>query len=53
MELDCSVTVIGSPDVVIDLPPLELVDVQPGPRSWRRHTVEGRYQHGRAMVGAV
>lgn len=31
----------------------EVVSVGPGGRSWRRHTVEGRYQHGRALIGSV
>lgn len=31
----------------------EVVSIGPGGRSWRRHTVEGRYQHGRKLVGAV
>lgn len=31
----------------------EIVAVGPGGRSWRRSTVEGRYQHGRALIGAV
>lgn len=31
----------------------EVVGLGPGGRSWRRHTVEGRYQHGRALLGAV
>lgn len=31
----------------------EVVSVGPGGRSWRRHTVEGRYQHGRRLIGAV
>lgn len=31
----------------------EIVTAGPGGRSWRRTTVEGKYQHGRALVGAV
>jgi hypothetical protein len=31
----------------------EVVAIGPGARQWRRHTVEGRYAHGRALVGAV
>lgn len=31
----------------------EVVDLGLGARSWRRTTLEGRYQHGRALLGAV
>lgn len=53
-DLDAQVT-IHSPgaDVVIDSPGFELVAVGAGGRTWRRTTVEGRYQHGRALLGAV
>lgn len=45
----------------LDLDPLELddpgtyevVSVGPGARTWRRTTVQGRYQHGRRSVGEV
>lgn len=31
----------------------EIVTVGPGERAWRRTTVEGKYQHGRKLIGAV
>ncbi len=49
-DLDGRVTIAG---LVIDEAPFELVAVGVGGRAWRRTTVEGKYQHGRALVGAV
>lgn len=40
-------------DLAIGPAPRELIAVGVTGRSWRRTTVEGRYQHGRALVGAV
>lgn len=31
----------------------KIVSAGPGGKSWRRITAEGRYQHGRALIGAV
>jgi len=33
--------------------PSELIAVGVTGTEWRRYTVEGRYQHGRALIGAV
>lgn len=53
-DLDARVTIarIGA-DLVIDDAPFELIGVGFSGRTWRRTTVEGKYQHGRALVGAV
>lgn len=53
-ELDAVIT-IATPggDVVLDAAPFDLVAFGAGGRTWRREVVEGRYQHGRALVGAV
>ena len=39
--------------MILDAAPFDLVAFGAGGRTWRRETVEGRYQHGRALVGAV
>jgi len=53
-ELNAQVTISGSPTLTLEDPgDFELVAVGVGGRQWRRVTVEGRYQHGRALLGAV
>lgn len=53
-DLDARVTIARTGgDLVIDAAPFELIAVGVGGRTWRRTTVEGKYQHGRALVGAV
>lgn len=53
-DLDVQISILHpGGEVVIDEAPYELVGFGPGGRSWRRTFVEGRYQHGRALVGAV
>lgn len=53
-ELDVTITIATTgDDVVLDGAPFALVAFGAGGRTWRRQTVEGRYQHGRALVGAV
>ncbi len=54
-DLDASVA-FSSPDGPLVVPTdgaYRLVELGVTPRRWRRNTVEGRYQHGRALVGAV
>lgn len=55
IDLDASLTfTAGGVDLPVDESAgLVLVRVGITPRRWRRHTVEGRYQHGRALLGAV
>ncbi|WP_169165092.1 hypothetical protein [Cellulomonas taurus] len=54
-DLDARVTIarLGGSALVIEDAPFELIAVGTGARTWRRTTVEGKYQHGRALVGAV
>lgn len=52
-DLDSSVTIHGDDDLLIDTGDYELIGVGVSGRTWRRTTVEGRYQPGRALVGAV
>lgn len=51
--IDATVTIKGTPDVVIDAGTFELVGVTRGGRQWRRRTVEGPFMSGRALLGAV
>lgn len=54
-DLDAQVT-LSTPTGTLQLDQpgaYTLVKVGVTPRKWRRHTVEGRYQHGRALLGAV
>ncbi|QZN86875.1 hypothetical protein [Cellulomonas sp. C5510] len=53
-DLDARVTIARpGDDLVLNEAPFELIGVGFGGRTWRRTTVEGKYQHGRALVGAV
>lgn len=55
LMLDAQVT-ISAPgeDLELETPGVwELVSIQMPARTWRRNTVEGSYQHGRALVSAV
>lgn len=54
-DLDARVTITraGNTSLVIDDGSFELIAVGTGGRTWRRTTVEGKYQNGRALVGAV
>lgn len=49
-DLDVSCTIAG---INLDSTGYELVAVGAPGRTWRRRTVEGTYQHGRALLGAV
>lgn len=54
MALDVQVGVITPGGILfLESATSDLVSVSKGDRVWRRHTVEGRYQHGRALIGAV
>jgi len=54
-DLDAAVSITrgADPMLVLGDAPYVLVDLAPPARRWRRATVEGRYQHGRALVGSV
>lgn len=53
-DLTAQVTLAGPPSLTLEHPgQYELVGVGIGGRQWRRSTVEGRYQHGRVLLGAV
>lgn len=53
-DLNTTVTISApSGTLVMDTAPFELVAVGASGRTWRRRTVEGRYQHGHVLVGAV
>jgi hypothetical protein len=53
-DLDARVTIARTGGaLVLDEAPFELIGVGFNGRTWRRTTVEGKYQHGRALVGAV
>jgi hypothetical protein len=43
----------GGPLSLEDPGVYEIIAFGPGGRSWRRTTVESRFQHGRALLGAV
>lgn len=51
--LNAQVTVTGSPGVSLQTAHSDLETVQVGSRTWRRTTVEGKYTHGRTLIGAV
>lgn len=49
-----TVTRTGTTPLALDVPGhYEIIAFGPGGRSWRRDTVAGRYQHGRALLNAV
>jgi len=54
-DLDVSVVVsrTGADLELNDGTKYTVVDLSPGGRTWRRSTVEGRYQHGRKSIGEV
>lgn len=53
--MDAQVTLGTGPGALILEDPgrFELIGVGVGALTWRRSTVEGRYQHGRKLTGAV
>lgn len=54
-DLDISVVVskTGTDLELNDGTKYTIVDLAPGGRTWRRFTVEGKYQHGRKSIGEV
>ncbi|MCR6649700.1 MAG: hypothetical protein NVV70_16775 [Cellulomonas sp.] len=53
MEAQVTISRPGTDLDLEDPGKFELVSIAMAGRSWRRYTVEGRYQHGRAFIGAV
>jgi len=53
-DITAQVTLSGPPSLTLEHPgQYELIGVGLGGRQWRRATVEGRYQNGRVLLGAV
>lgn len=52
--MSAQLTIAHTPtNVVVGAAPIELVGIGESGRTWRRHTAEGRYVHGRTLIGAV
>jgi|SRR5690606_41624779 len=53
-ELNVQLTISATPSPIdLEGPGSNLISFTAGERAWRRTVVEGKYTHGRALIGAV